>query len=166
MVRKRYDGTDSERLGFDETRNYLTDAVAKFVPNAVARRAVAVGVSTDRETYEVGEPVTIHVEFKNRLPVPIRVPTPRQRRWGWEVDGLVEGTDERRYVSDTPATFLFRAGERKRFSIEWNGHFRRTEEGGMDVSRPASRGDHRITAYLATNANEERPEDSTTIRIV
>lgn len=166
MVRKRYDGTDADRLGFDETKNYLTDAVAKVVPNALARRAVAVRVSTDRTAYEVGEPVTIHVEFKNRLPVPVRVPTPRQRRWGWEVDGMLEATEERRYVSETPGTFQFRAGERKRFSVEWNGHFRRSEDDGMDVSRPASRGDHRITAYLAITVDGSRPEDSTTVRIV
>lgn len=166
MVKKRYDADEAGRLGFDETKNYLSDAVAKLVPNALARRAVDVRVSTDAESYRVGDAVRIQVDFKNRLPVPVRVPTPRQRRWGWEVDGVLEATDERRHVSAAPATFPFRAGERKRFAVEWNGHFRRTDEGGLDVSRPASPGDHRITAYLATTVNGERPEDSTTIRIV
>lgn len=166
MVRKRYDDGDADRLGFDETRNYVSDAVAKFVPNALARRAIEVDVSTDKTAYEVGETVRIQVEFKNRLPVPVRVPTPRQRRWGWEVDGVVEATNERRYASDTPSTFQFRAGERKRFSVEWNGHFREAGEDGMDVSRPASRGDHVITAFLATTTGGERPEASTSIRIV
>ncbi|MEF8780163.1 MAG: hypothetical protein V5A46_05765 [Haloferacaceae archaeon] len=167
MVKKRYDADDAGRFGFDETKNYLTDAAAKLVPNALARRAVAVRVSTDAESYRVGDTVRIQVEFKNRLPVPVRVPTPRQRRWGWEVDGILEATDERRHVSDAPATFQFRAGERKRFAVEWNGHFRRSAAAdGMDVSRPASPGDHRITAFLATTVNGERPEDSTTVRIV
>lgn len=165
MVRKRYEGNDDDRLGFDDTKNYLTAAVAKIVPNALARRAIEIRVSTDKQSYEPGEVVEIEIELHNRLPVPVRVPTPRQRRWGWEIDGLVEATDEKRYVADTPSTFQFRAGERKRTVVEWNGHFRRTSGTGMDVSEVAERGDHRITAYLATDSPGNRPEDSTTIRI-
>lgn len=156
---------EEDRTGFDGTTNYLTVALAKLVPRWVARRAVSVRVWTDRDEYEAGEPIEITVEFRNRLLVPVEVPTPRRRRWGWTVDGLLEATDERRYVRGDPATFAFRAGERKRITTTWNGRIRRAAEDGMDRSEPAGRGDHTITAFLATRTDDP-PTDETTVRFV
>lgn len=165
MVEKRHEVDVDDRTGFDTTKNYLTDALATFVPNWLARRAVSVSVSTDKEVYEQGEPVEITVRFKNRLPVPIEVPTPRQRRWGWAVDGVLEATDEKRYVRGKPLTFGFRAGETRTVTATWNGYFRRQNGADLDRSECADRGEHTITAFLAIHDDGERPTDSTRIRI-
>lgn len=157
---------NDDPAGFDEITNYVDLALGKFVPNWLARRAVDVSVSTDRERYERGEPVDIVIEFHNRLPLPVRVPTPGPRLWGWTVDGVLEATDERRHVARTPAVFEFRGGERKRIVRRWNGHFRRAEGAdGLDVSEPMDPGEHEITAFLATGAPGSRPEASTTITV-
>lgn len=158
-----------EPTGGDSDRSRYTTAtfLAALVPAAVRRRAIGVSVETDRTVYERGDPVGITVTFRNRLPVPVEVPTPRQRRWGWTVDGELEATDERRYVRDRPSSFAFRGGERKRVSVTWNGRFERT------AGRPADHhesvvpdpGDHEIRAFVATHADRYRPSDSTTIRL-
>ncbi|MFB6236431.1 MAG: hypothetical protein ABEH81_08520 [Halopenitus sp.] len=156
---------DPDRTGFDDTTNYLTAALARIVPTWVARRAVTVSVATDKDTYEPGEPVEITVEFDNRLPVPVEVPTRGQRRWGWAVDDVLEADDATRYVSGDPLTFPFRAGETKTVTTVWNGHFRRTTEDDLDRSEPAEPGEHTIQAFLATAGADERPEATTAIRI-
>lgn len=162
MVTERRD-TEADRTGFDETKNYFSDALAKVVPERFARRAVGVAVATDKETYRRGEPVEITVEFDNRLPVPVEVPTPGQRRWGWTVDGLLEASEEKRYVRDRPLTFPFRAGETKTVTTTWNGRIRRTNGAGLDRSELPERGTYTIEAFLAVDG--ERPTDSTRIRI-
>lgn len=158
--------SNDDRTGLDETANYLALALSKFVPGWLARRAVTVSVTTDRDTYRIGEPVTIVVEFKNRLPLPVSVPTPESRLWGWTVDGLLEATDERRYTTETPSSFEFRGGERKRVVHEWNGRLRRTgSDDAPDVSEPVAPGEHEIRAFLATGSPDDRPEDGVTITV-
>lgn len=155
-----------DRLGFDETTDYLTSALSKLVPNWLARRAVTVSVDTPRDSYRRGEPVEVVVEFRNRLPIPISVPTVERRLWEWRVDGVLEATDEPRYVDRSPGSFDFRGGETKRVVHRWNGRFRRTE--GVDdlpTSEPAAPGDHTISVSLATAARGDRPEDATTVTI-
>ncbi|MGM0606370.1 MAG: hypothetical protein ACQETB_11965 [Halobacteriota archaeon] len=167
MVQRRH-RTDDDRLGFDETTDYLAVALSKFVPNWLAKRAVTVSVSTDRDEYERGEPVDIVVEFTNRLPIPVEVPTPQHRLWGWTVDGLLEATDENRHIRSTPARFAFRGGERKRIVRRWHGRFRRVgtnEHDGLDRSVLPEPGEYEITAFLAVDANGSRPEDSVTVTI-
>lgn len=165
MVGQRYDET-TDRTGFDETKNYLTDAVGKVVPQWVSRRAVDVRVRTDKTAYEPGEPVVITVELRNRFPVPVEVPIRTRRLWGWEVDGVLEATDEAAYVRDTPTPFRFRAGETKTKTVTWNGHFRETTADGLDRSVPAEKGDHTLTAFLPVADDRPRREDSTLVRIV
>lgn len=164
MVQRRH-GESEDRTGFDETRNYLSDAVGRFVPERVSRRAVDVTVETDRTEYDAGDPVEITVRIRNRLPVPIEVVTVTRRQWGWRVDGVVEATDERRYVRDEPSTVSFRAGETKAATATWNGHFRRENATGLDRSEPAERGDHTVSAFLPVEDPQLRHEDSTRIRI-
>ena len=137
--------------------------LSSLVPTSLARRAIAVSVGTDREVYDRGEPVEITVEFKNRLPVAVDVPTPRRRRWGWSVDGELEATDERRYVRSKPSTFTFRGGERKRVSVTWSGRFERTD-GRHEFVLPEP-GTHEIRAFVATGSNGFQPSDVTTIQI-
>jgi hypothetical protein len=164
MVNRRH-GDSDDRTGFDDTKNYLSAAVSRFVPRWLARRAVTVDVSTDRTAYDAGDPVTITVRLRNRLPIPVEVATPTRRPWGWAVDGVLEGTDERRYVREESAALSFRAGETKTATATWNGHFRRENAAGLDRSEPADRGDHTVSAFLCVADRRAHHEDATEIRI-
>ncbi len=157
---------DDDRLGFDGTTNYLTSALSTLVPNSLARRAVSVSVTTPEDSYRRGEPVEIVVEFRNRLPLPITVPTVERRLWEWRVDGVIEATDEPRYVDRSPGVFAFRGGEKKRIVHRWNGRFRRAKgEDALSTFEPASAGEHTISVALTTAARGDRPTDSTTITV-
>ncbi|MDB2224715.1 hypothetical protein DJ83_09675 [Halorubrum ezzemoulense] len=165
MVDRRHDGR-TDRTGFDETKNYLSTALGRVVPRAVARRALEVSVSTDAAEYAPDEPISITVIIRNRLPVPIEVPTTTRRSWGWAVDGVLEATDKRRYIRGEESSLSFRAGETKRATATWNGRFRRTaDDGGLDRSVRADRGDHTISVFVPVPGADERHEDATQIRI-
>lgn len=153
---------EPDRTGLDESRNVLGSLVGRFVPQWLASRAVAVSVSTDRERYEPGEPVDLTVEFRNRLPVPIEVETPRPRLWGWTVDGELEASDEPRFAGEGSGTFPFRPRERKRVHRRWDGRFKRS--GDPTRWEPAGPGAYEVVAFLALDG-PGRPEDRTTIRI-
>lgn len=148
---------------FEDSRGLLTRGLAPLVPAALARRAIDVSVETDRDVYERDEPVEITVTFTNRLPLPVSVPTPERRRWGWSVDGVLEASDERRYTRSVPSTFDFRAGERKRVTVDWNGRFERTD--GVHESVLPEPGTYEIRAFVATHPGTHRPSDSTRIGI-
>ncbi|WP_281195190.1 hypothetical protein [Halorubrum sp. F4] len=164
MVQRRHDGP-TDRTGFDDTRNYLSDALGRVVPGRLARRAVTLEVETGRTEYARGEPVEITVRLRNRLPVPVELETTTRRQWGWRVDDVLEASDERRYVRSEPGAVGFRAGETKVATTTWNGHFRRENETGLDRSVPADRGEHVVSAFLAVADPEPHHEDSTRIRI-
>ncbi|MFY4816002.1 hypothetical protein [Halorubrum sp. Atlit-26R] len=164
MVDRRHDGR-TDRTGFDETKNYLSEALGRVVPRSVARRAIEVTVSTDAAEYAPDEPVAITVAIRNRLPVPVEVPTTTRRLWGWAVDGVLEATDERRYVSAEESSLSLRAGETKRATVTWNGRFRRSDGDGLDRSVRAERGDHTISVFVPVPDADERHEDATQIRI-
>lgn len=152
--------TDSDS---DASRYTVATLLSSLLPRALAPRAIAVSVETDRDVYARDEPVEITIEFRNRLPFPIEVPTPRQRRWGWSVGGELEASDERRYTRERPAAFSFRGGERKRVSATWNGRFERTD--GRHESVVPEPGEYEIRAFVATREDAYRPTDSTTVRI-
>ncbi|RJT06164.1 hypothetical protein [Halococcus sp. IIIV-5B] len=154
-------GEREDRHGFDENRNYLAEALGKFVPQVVAHRALRVSVETDGKRYGVGEPVTITATFENRLPVPIVVRTPRQRLWGWSVDGELEASDETRYTRTKPGRFGFRPRERKRIEWQWSGRFERTDERRWVRAEPD---EYEITVFVALEG-ERRPSATTTVRI-
>jgi hypothetical protein len=164
MVNQRQSDSD-DRTGFDDTTNYLSAAVSRFVPRWLARRAITVDVSTDRTAYDQGEPVDITVTFDNRLPLPVELSTPTRRPWGWAIDGVLEATDEQRYVREESTAVSFRAGETKTTTVTWNGHFRRENAEGLDRSEPAERGDHTVSAFLAVTDRRVHHEDATEIRI-
>ena len=161
-------GTDADdEFGFetDDSRYTAASFLASLVPTALARRAIAVAVETDRDRYERGEPVEFTVDFKNRLPLPVEIPTPQQRRWGWTIDGELEATDERRYTRSRPSAFRFRGGERKQITVTWNGRFERTG-GARHESVLPSPGEYELEVFVATHEGRYRPSDSTTITIV
>lgn len=146
-----------------DSRYTTASILGALVPVSLARRAIAVSVTTDRDVYERGDPVEFTVTFKNRLPLSVAVPTPRQRRWGWSVDGELEASDERRYMRTQPSTFRFRGGERKRTTVRWNGRFERTD-GRHEFVVPEP-GEYEIRVFVATREDRYRPSDATTIRI-
>jgi hypothetical protein len=143
---------DGDRLGFDENRNVLTEALARFVPQAVARRALSVDVETDRSVYTPADDVHFRVTFENRLPVPVVVETPDRRLWGWTVDGELEASDESRFddpTRETPGQFAFRGGERKVVSRTWHGRVRRVDEGDRTRWVDLDPGQHELGVFLA-----------------
>lgn len=148
------------RHGLDENRNYLADILGKFVPQSIAQRAVHVSVETDKQQYDPGEPIEITAKFMNQLPVPITVRTPRQRLWGWQVNGELEASDEARYTRSTPNSFSFRPRERKQIDWQWNGRFGRTDEGRWVIAEPR---EYVIDVFIATA--DSSPSATTTVQI-
>ncbi|WP_293029252.1 hypothetical protein [Natronococcus sp.] len=157
----------SERSGADADDSRYTTAnfLAALVPTALARRLLRVSVETDRQVYDRDDPVEITVEFKNPLPVPIDVPTPEQRRWGWMIDGLLEASDEDRYTRSRPSSFSFGGGGRKRTSFTWNGRFERHRENTYRESVVPDPGEYEIRVFVATHEDAFSPSDTTTITL-
>lgn len=152
---------DSDRLGFAESTNYIAKALGSLVPATAARRAISVEVSTDKDRYDPGEPITIDIVFDNKLPMPVTVTTAGRRLWGWTVDGFLAASDEPRYRGGPPGELTFRPGERKHISRTWDGQFKLTT--GRTRWEPADPGEYEITAFVATR--DEQPCDTTTVRI-
>lgn len=117
-------------------------------------------VRTDKRRYRPGEQVEIEIRFRNRLPVPVTIATPKRRLWGWTVDGELEASDVTRYERDAPAAFSFRARECKRVSRTWDGRF---ERDGDSLREAAAPGEYEIAAFVATA--DGRPRDATTVEI-
>ncbi|WP_049899051.1 hypothetical protein [Natrinema sp. J7-1] len=157
--------SDEYRTDSDGSRLSIVTILTVLLPSVIARRAIAVSVTTDRDVYERDESVEITVEFKNRLPIPVELPTPRQRRWGWTVNGYLEASDARLYTRKQPATFDFRGGERKQLSVTWNGRIERVQGTDRHESVVPEPGTHEIRAFAATREDDGRPSDSTTITI-
>ena len=162
MPQPRRTDRDSDRLGFDDTRDYLGAAVARLLPAALVRRAVSLSVETDRDAYAPGDPVRVRFTVRNRLPVPIEVGTATRRRWGWEVDGLLEASDEPRRDPGGRGELTFRARERKTFSWTWDGRVKRvTDEGTRFL--PLDPGEHELRAFVGTR--DGKPAATKTFRV-
>lgn len=158
------DASDEFGVETDDSRSSVATLLSALLPTALARRAVAVSIRTDRDAYARDEPVDVTVDFENRLPVPVEITTPRRRRWGWTIDGELEASDERRYVRDRPSAFRFRGGERKQVRFTWNGRLERTA-GDRHESVVPDPGEYELRAYVATPEGEYQPSDATTIRL-
>ncbi|ELZ03123.1 hypothetical protein C482_03844 [Natrialba chahannaoensis JCM 10990] len=146
-----------------DSRYSIASLLSSLVPEPLARRAISVSVTSDRDVYAQDEDVSFTVTFRNRLPVSVAVPTPRRRRWGWSVNGELEASDERRYLQSAPSTFRFSAGERKEIRVTWNGRFERTA--GRHEYVVPDPGEYEIRAFVATDNGRYQPTDSTVIRI-
>lgn len=139
---------DERRLGFDETRNYFTEAMQPLIPQRLAVWGMKIEVIPTKERYQVGEPIEFEVVFYNRLPVPVAIETPSSRCWYWAVDGEPFASDERPYIQNNANSFPLRARERKRITQTWDGRFRR--DGDLVRWIPATAGTHSIGAVLET----------------
>lgn len=153
---------DRYGLGADDNPNHLGRLLGLFVPQRLARRGIDVTVETDRDRYAVGEEVTVSMEFRNRLPVPITIRTPTPRLWGWSVDGYLEASDEaRRYLGDLGGGELsFRSRERKRVTRRWDGRIKRV---GEPTRWEQATGEVDVRAFLAVDGDQ--PADVKTIRV-
>jgi hypothetical protein len=158
-------GDSPDRFGFDGNRSVVSETLRKFVPQAVARRALTVDVDTDRDTYAVGEPVRFRMRVRNRLPLPVAVETPDRRLWGWTVDGELEASDEPRFVDstrETPGTLALRGGQRLTIERTWRGRFRRVRDDGPTRWVDAEPGRHELGVFLAY---EGGPRATTTFEV-
>lgn len=158
---RQRDQESGSRHGLDENRSYLSALAGRLVPQRLARRALAVDVRTDADSYAPGEPVELEVAIRNRLPVVLRVTTPGRRLWGWAVDGELEASDESRFAHSEGGVLVFRPRERKLIRHRWDG--RRKRVGERTRFEPLEPGDHELTAFVATE--EPRPSDRTTFRV-
>lgn len=151
---------DVDRQGFDENRNYLAELVGKVVPRWLAHRAVTIEVSTERRVYDLGDPVPFTVAIRNRLPVPVSIPTPQPRLWGWAVDGTLEATDEAVYTSDTSGQLTLDSREVRHIDQVWNGRLEHTGSGpnGRSEWVLPDPGTHELSVFIATK--EPRATDS------
>ena len=162
------DATDEFGTRPESDRYTAATFLSALVPTALARRAITVSLETNRTVYERGDPVELTVEFKNRSPLPVSIPTPRRRRWGWTFDGLLEATDERVFTRKRPSAFEFHGGERKRTTVTWNGRLKRTTDDRADTryeSLLPDAGEYELRAFVATHEGRYQPSDSTTIRL-
>ncbi len=133
-----------------------------LTPTALRHRAIDVSVSTDKRRYGRGDPVTITVEFHNRLPVPIRLRTDSPTRWTWAVDGYREASQVPPATPDRPTAFSFSRRERKRFRRQWPQRIRVAD----DEWEPVDAGTYAITVRLARgDAAEQGLVDRTEIVI-
>ncbi|MFP8954455.1 hypothetical protein ACLI4Z_16025 [Natrialbaceae archaeon A-arb3/5] len=154
----------SNRDGGSESRTIDWTAFSHaFVPTALRARAIAVDVSTDRKRYDIGEPVQIRIEFRNRLPFPIRLRTDSPNVWTWAVDDVPAASTLSRDVPDRPSTFSFARRERKRFTRQWPQRIRVSE----DEWEAVGSGTYTISARIArTDADDRALRDRATIEIV
>ncbi|ELZ59961.1 MULTISPECIES: hypothetical protein [Halorubrum] len=135
-----------------------------LIPRRFRHLPISVSVETDDDEYEVGEPVPFRVTLRNRLPVPISVPTVSPLLWEWTVDGNVEAAEVPiRDPPDEEGTLSFDRGERKEFRKRWDQLFRVSDS----EWEPAGVGSYTIGAAInATDAEERGLTDETTVRIV
>ncbi|SNR35711.1 hypothetical protein [Halorubrum vacuolatum] len=155
-------GRNADALGEDYETSVFSRGFEKLVPAPLARFAATIDVTTDRESYAPGDPVTLRVAINNRLPVPIDVPIAEPRIWGWSIDGLLEATDERTYEPERRQSLSLRAGETRTVEHVWNGYIKRTADGRRTIHEPLARGKHEIRVFLGTNP---RKTGSTTVTV-
>ncbi|WP_254763325.1 hypothetical protein [Natrinema marinum] len=140
---------DGERGGRSVDWAALSHALT---PTRLRHRALAVTVSTNKRRYERGEPVAITVEFRNRLPVPLRLRTESPIRWTWAVDGDREASREPPALPDRPTAFDFARRERKHFRRQWSQRIRVAEDEWV----PVDAGSYTITVRLTRDDAADR----------
>jgi len=131
-----------------DSDGFVSRLCRALVPATVARLALSVSVAVEGERYERGEPVEFTVVVRNRLPVPVRLEIDGKLLWGWRVDGLLEASDEPRYVPEDSRALELDALEARRFEQHWDGRFKRA--GDPDRWIDPDPGEHEIEAFVAT----------------
>lgn len=159
-------GEGDEIAGNRHTSMLNWSGVSRLLaPSALRDRAIAVGVETDRETYAPGEPVSIRVRMRNRLPFPIALRTPTPVRWDWSVDGVrrasrVDDCDP----PDRAEHLTFARSETKAFARTWrqtirtaDGEWTEVEEGSYEIAAFVNVEDPAARGLRATTEIEIRP---------
>lgn len=132
-----------------------------LLPVGLRRRAIAVEIETTSETYAVGESVDLRVRFRNRLPVPVTLPTRSPVRWHWAVDGHVEAEVGSPDEPDDRSTFEFGRSETKTFTRRWSQRFK-TGDRTWESAEP---GEHTLSVRVNRDDASEGLSAETTIRI-
>jgi hypothetical protein len=128
-------------------------ATRALLPRTAWRRALAVSLSTDRDRYPPGVPVRLRLTVRNRLPVPLCLPTTAPVPWTWAVDG-VDRASRTTALPDESGTL--RLGRRETRTVEWTWH--RRIRVASDRWRVAEEGPHTLEARvcLPTPVADER----------
>ncbi len=138
--------------------------LSKFIPQAMANKAVYVSVTTPRKTYPRGVPIPFSVHFKNSMPFSVSIPTKSPLLWTWNIDGIIEASHVSvRDPPDETDRFGFNRGERKTFTRRWSQSFRLTDS----TWEPAATG--RYTIGVGINVDDPVSAglyDEVTIEIV
>lgn len=131
-----------------------------LLPTWLRRRAISVTVETDQASYAPDEPVVFRVGFRNRLPVPVAVPTASPVPWTWSIDGI----DEASHLAGRPdesGLFKFGRAERKQFTRRWQQRFQRDGR----TWTTADRGEHVLSVRIDTPSGVDAVTAETTFRI-
>lgn len=132
-----------------------------FLPTGLRARAIEVSVETDHEVYAPDQPVNFFVEFRNRFPTPISIPTTSPVPWTWDVNGLEQASKVDDDVPERADLFEFSRGERKQFSRRWTQRVRESES-EWSVADP---GEYTLTVSINAKRDADRLRDSVTFRI-
>ncbi|WP_248516412.1 hypothetical protein [Salinarchaeum laminariae] len=133
-----------------------------LIPYWLRYRAIAVDVSTQREEYSQGDPVTFAITLRNRFPFPVTIPTASRIAWTWSIDGLNEASEvATNHAPEQKHGFRFGRGERKRFTRTWEQSFR---VGPRDWER-AEPGEYTIRAGLNVEDATDSVADETVVTI-
>lgn len=136
---------DRDPLGMDDI-GAVRRRIGRLVPQAVARRGLAVDVETDGTTFDADEPIALTVVIRNRLPVPVSLAIEGKRLWGWSVDGNLAASDEPLYESAARRRLDLRGFETRRVRRVWNGRIKR--RGSPTRWERVDPGDHEIAAFV------------------
>lgn len=138
-----------DRHGMSRDPGRIGEFLRGLVPASLARWALTISVSVERRRLPAGARLPFTVELRNRLPVPVAVPTPTHQLWTWSVGDYREGTDEPRYHTGE-GTLTLRGGEQRRIEQEWNGLFGRTRDGRTRWVDPEP-GEYEFAVWVATH---------------
>lgn len=162
-VRRIYESDAVVRDGSPHTPRERDDDTARthvnwgnvshaFMPVRLRDWAIVVDVETNCERYAVGEPVGIQVQFRNRLPTPIRLRTASPVLWQWAVGDALEASLLERDTPDKRGALSFARRERKTFTRTWHQTIRQTEREWV----PVDPGEFTISAWINVDDPDRR----------
>lgn len=124
-----------------------------LMPMALRNRAIDVRVETDQPAYDPGEDVHFRVQFRNRIPFPVLLPTASPIMWHWAIDDRPKASDVPEPEPPGGKRLLrFRRSETKSFTRRWQQQFKVAE----DQWDPAEPGEYTLSAWINVPDAEAR----------
>jgi hypothetical protein len=135
----------------------------RLLPVRLRQWAVSVSVSVPRSEFQQGEQIPFAVTFRNRLPVPVTVPTGSPAVWQWRVDDHLDASRlEENNRSDGSGKLRLKRGENRQVRRRWSQRFRVGGREWVD----AETGEHTISAAVTVaDPAGSGLRDETTIQI-